>query len=154
MNRRMLILISVLPILLGYLINYLIMRFAWGGLLGILIPLGFYLLWTLVGYFSAHQHQRFIVNLLYAHGMAFFCLLLIIIQHSILQQVPLNLWGVLPQMYYLPMISLAAMLAKPLLFFIEIFRFEFFVIPAFLMMIGSFTIGYRMKLRQGRGTNA
>ena len=148
MKKRTLILISALPIPLGYIMEFLIMKFAWAGLMSLIISTGFFLLWIYIGQQSVSKKRPFITSLLYAHSIAIVCLALILIQHSTLQNVPQNLLGLIPQMYYLPMLYLTSSIVTPLLFFIEVLRFEYFVIPAFLLMLCSFTIGYRMKLKR------
>ena len=143
MNKKALIILSAIPIPSGFLLNTLIMNNNWVGLPLLIVGAALYLLWFYLGKLSAARSITLKSALLCAHITGIICFTLIIVQTALLQNVSRGLLGLVPQMFFLPTLALSSTLMTPLFFFVQTFRLEYFVIPAFLMMLGSFTLGYR-----------
>ncbi len=148
MKRLGLIALSIIPIPLGFLTDHLMMKFNWFGFPLFLIGIVFYIFWFFMGYISANFTLSMRETLLYSHSITILCATLIIGQLLLLERFTQGLLGLLPQMYFLPMITPVSSIIRNVFFFISPFRIEHFIIPAFLMMLSTFILGFRIKSQQ------
>jgi hypothetical protein len=148
MKRLGLIALSLIPIPLGLLTDHLMMNYNWFGFPLFLIGIVFYIFWFFMGYISVNWTLSMRETILYSHSVAILCAALIVGQLIILERFTQGLLGLIPQMYFLPMITPVSLLIRNVFFFISPFRIEHFIIPAFLMMLGIYIFGYWIKAQQ------
>ena len=101
MKRVLLILIGLIPLILGYLLNYLMFIS--------MIPLfiiyfAVWIIWFIAGLISIKLVDRKTESILLLNTPAFLFLLLVLYQEIILSQYWPNLIGVIPQLFYTPFI--------------------------------------------------
>lgn len=148
MKRLGLIALSIVPVPLGLLTDHLMMKYNWFGFPLFLIGIVFYIFWFFMGYISANWMFSMRTTMLYSHSVTILCATLIIGQLMILERFTQGLVGLLPQIYFLPMITPVSFVIRNVFFFISPFRIEHFIIPAFLLMLGTFALGFRIKSQQ------
>ncbi len=110
MKRLAFLFCGCFPLVLGYLLNYLIMSNYVPPLF--LIGIAILIVWFLVGMFSAKfiEHKTEIILLL--NAPAFLFLLLGLLQEIVLGQYWLNQVGLATQLYYLPLLNFTATLLQ------------------------------------------
>ena len=135
-------LLGFIPLFIGIIMNYIIMQDV---ILSFnLIGFIFIILWIFIGYKTEGIEETPGKSSISIHMPGAFALILVLFQEIILGQYWLNLLGLLSQLYFLPLISLGSY------FTFWTPRIWPVYIVAFLLMIGSYYIGIRIKKRRQR----
>jgi len=101
MNKLILLLIGIVPLLLGYLINYLMFI----GMMPLyIIYIAAWIIWFIAGMYSIKLIDKRIVSILILNIPAALFLLLVLYQEVVIGQYWLNIIGLLPQLFYSPFI--------------------------------------------------
>ena len=135
-------LLGFIPLFIGIIMNYIIMQDV---ILSFnLIGFIFIILWIFVGYKTEGIEETPAKTSISIHIPAAFALILVLFQELILGQYWFNILGMLTQLFFLPLISIGSYLT----FWTP--RIWPVYIVAFLIMLGSYYIGIRIKKRRQR----
>lgn len=138
-KRGMLFILGFRPILIGYLMNFLMMKFNLYGLSIQAMSILFAIYWYHVGLNSYKLWDSMLGSIMSTNVIGLMSLLLLIAQMIILNQYSLSLFGILPQMYFLSIM--------PLVVLVDVFNIFNHVMTlyglCFLFMIALFYLGYR-----------
>jgi len=136
MKKAWLVLAGLLPLLVGYLLNHLMMTVFYTVRLPYnLISLLYLALWCLLGFLMFPLAPSVKQGVLLAHIPACAAFLLILFQELVLGHYWINQIGLATQFFYLPLVSLAYMLT----FFTSSMSVVYLI--SFLLMIGAFYLG-------------
>lgn len=139
MKKTNILLLGLMPIIVGYLINYLIMNFNAYGLPLDIISIIFLLVWFYFGYVTGKAIKSKMQGMLLANGVGILCGLLIAGQMLALGRFAKGYLGLLPQMYFLPTVSIASILDV----FHLIHNFAYIYYFALIIMMTVFYLGLR-----------
>ena len=134
MKKLILTLMGLFPIVLGYLMNYFINM-----TLFIIIYVTVWIIWFIFGMLSIKLVDRKIASVLLLNSPALGFLLLALYQQITLGQFWFNIFGTLPQIFYVPFIVVGFMITQ--MFHQEIdvlFYIAAFVVSFICMLIASF----------------
>ena len=135
-------LLGFIPLFIGIIMNYIIMQDV---ILSFnLIGFIFIIFWIFIGYKTEGVEETPAKTSISIHMPAAFALILVLFQELILGQYWFNILGMLTQLFFLPLISIGSYLT----FWTP--RIWPVYIVAFLLMIGSYYIGIRIKKRRQR----
>lgn len=129
MKKIVLLLVGFLPLLFGYLLNYLMMN---GNIPLLLINIAMLIIWFFVGMFSIKLVDKKIESLLLLNAPAFIVLLLLLFQEIVLGQYWFHPVGMATQFFYLSVLKLALSITSMLhrVFYAYIIAFLFMLITS------------------------
>lgn len=138
----LLILLGCLPFILGGLMHWLMMSnsFLFSNVGYIVVSILTLLLWAVLAYFIKPYIKSTQKVLIGMHAIPAFVLLLLVIQELFLHSYWSNFFGLLTQIYYLPLLRLSTILIGWLTTSLSVI---FFV--AFLLMIGAAFVGCKLR---------
>lgn len=148
MKKLRLLFFSPSPFVIGYLLNYAMVKYDWYGTIISIIGILFCTYWFFLGYKSYDYVKTTRESILLGNCFAIISIILIIFQVVFMGQFMLNVVGSAPQMFYLPIIRVSSWLEENLLFFISIHDMVFTFIVSFVLMIGIYYTGYSMRLKK------
>lgn len=137
MRKIILLLLAVLPFGMGYLLNYIIIKFDWCG--SSIISLLYFFYWFYVGRISVKYTKSAVESIIIGHSFAIITIVLIVFQEIFLGRYLPNLIGFSSQMFFLPALSLTSTFSNWLLMnaIWEICILTFFI------MILVYYLGYK-----------
>jgi hypothetical protein len=148
MNKSKLLLFSVSPLLIGYLINGLMMEFGWYGMSMSALAVLFAAFWFYGGYRACEcADTRHEANL-FANGFITLDLFFIALQLVLLGHFLTNQLGFVSQMVFLPILRISA-IVRSLLFFLPMSDMLGIFILSWLVMILLFNLGFSLRKRRG-----
>lgn len=148
MKRLKLLFFSLSPFVIGYLLNYAMMKYDWYGTIISIIGILFCTYWFFVGYKSYDYVKTTRESILLGNCFAIISIISIIFQVVFMGRFMLNVVGTAPQMFYLPIIRVSSWVEIILLFFITNLDMIFTFILSFVLMIGIYYTGYSMRLKK------
>lgn len=110
-----LLLLGILPLPLGYALNFVILSLPSSSILLSAVSIGFLLLWVLLARRVSAREGRPIVQALLLSAFGLLMLLLVLYQELVMGRYWLNLLGAAPQLYFLPLLSLGFTLSNVLI---------------------------------------
>ena len=119
MKKPQIHLLAISPLVLGYLLDRAIMRFAWHGAVITCFSALFYLYWFFTGWVSFRWTKSRAESILAGNSFAILGFALVMVQLAQGQFSP-GIIGIAPQMFFLPAIRIAAHVQNVLLFFAPI----------------------------------
>ncbi len=137
MKEMKLVLISGLPFLTGYALNFLIFAVPFNiplNLLGFI----FLIAWFFFGKYAHSIERNRAKAFVLSHSVPFITLLLVLFQQEILKQYWGNIFGFLTQLYFIPALNVAGYVTR----FIRVFNFSLSYVITFLLMCLVFNLGY------------
>jgi hypothetical protein len=142
-KKLLLLIIGLLPFAVGYGINALML----GPYYDVALPygwigVGMLAVWFVLGALTRRLGGTAFQSALIAHIPALIVLVLLLYQEWILGQYWLNIFGLVTQLFFLPLINIAGMLA----FFAHTLPVVYIV--AFLLMFAVFWLGARLRRTQ------
>lgn len=150
MNKQkgMFLLFAGSPILIGYGMDLMMVKWNWYGLSMTLISALFSIYWSYGGYYSyENTKSRLKANLL-GNSIAIVCIGLILVQAIVLNRLLPNFLGAVPQLFFLPVIRLTALL-RQIFFFLPINSTYSILGGSFLLMLLFYNIGYTIRAKKG-----
>lgn len=143
MKKFLLIVLSIVPIPMGFLMDYLIRVYDLYGMSIYLMSFLVILLWCGLGFLSSKVCNHPIEALFLGHFAGIFCMVLILVQFIAIGHFSLSWVGIFPQMYFIPTMGLVAL--------IDVFSWVqsmlmFFIVNLAVMMI-VYYLGYRIGKR-------
>lgn len=145
MKRILLILIGFIPLALGFLMNYWIMKYQDSLLPFKLIGIVFLILWGFIGYLTCEFEETAAKSSKIIHSVAFIMLLIFVFQNSILGRFWFNIIGAIPQFYYLPLLNISSFIQSLILFMFRTHITSLDIIISFFLMIASYRLGSKFK---------
>lgn len=146
-KRLCLLLFSFCPFIVGYLFNRAIYTFEWYGSIISLVGLLFCIFWFIVGFISYDFSKSKKESILLGNFFAIISIVLILFQDLIMKRFLPNIFGMLPQMFYQPMIRIAVWVENILLFFTPVRTFWATSLVSFILMLAIYNTGYSMRVK-------
>ncbi|TCK92667.1 hypothetical protein EDC19_1820 [Natranaerovirga hydrolytica] len=146
MKKVILFLLGVIPLVLGFLIHTWMMKNQNSVLPFKLIGIIFLLFWVWVGFITCKFERTPLKSAIIANSLAFLMLLFILFQEIILGRYGANMFGIVPQLYYLPLVNISSSIVG-LLYSLMGWGMQVSVISlmSFLFMFGSYYLGSYFK---------
>ncbi|MBC5730530.1 hypothetical protein [Pseudoflavonifractor hominis] len=110
-----LLLLGILPLPLGYALNFVILSLPSSSILLYAVSIGFLLLWVLLARRVSAREGQPIVQALLLSAFGLLMLLLVLYQELVMGRYWFNLLGAAPQLYFLPLLSLGFTLSNVLI---------------------------------------
>ena len=143
MKKIILFFIGFIPLLLGYIMNYLMMTVYYDKLLPYgAIGIIFLIAWFGLGLITYHFANSNIEAMVIAHLFGFIDLILIIFQEVILKHYWSNQIGIITQFFYLPLINIAGR------FVFLSTRVYWIYVVAFVLMCIAFYLGRLVRKKR------
>lgn len=140
MQRIKLILLSLIPLLVGIILNYLMLELSVYGSRITISSLFFFIIWFYYGYKSNALSLPLIETVILGNLSGFVSIILIIGQFIAIGHFSSGYVGQFPQTFFLPTVAIAARLD-----FMNIFNNSFSILLfGFILMIIVFVIGNRV----------
>lgn len=143
MKKLKLLLFAVSPFIIGYILNYLMIRFNWYGLIISIISIAFCVYWFFVGYKSYDYTKTKKESILLGNSFAVLNIIVFIFQRLVMGRI-----GLVPQMFYLPMLRVSSWIQIILLFFVSTHSMGVTFILSCLLMIIIYYAGYSMRFKK------
>lgn len=140
MKKIIIVLMSITPLFLGYLLNHLMMKYDIYGFKVDLFSVIFYFYWFCFGYLTGKFATSAKEGILLGNVLGIICTALIIGQMILIERFSTGYLGMLPQMYFLPSISIIVRL--DILNIIH--NGTNFLYAGFAFMILVFYLGFRI----------
>ncbi|MDO4712061.1 MAG: hypothetical protein Q4A75_08790 [Peptostreptococcaceae bacterium] len=148
MNKIWTYLPGITWILCGFILNKIIMVSS-DSILLFILGLGFLFLWGSLAYKIHHPGENTFTTACILNGVGSFMLVLVLVQELIVGQYSLNWSGIIPQMYFLPCLSVTSTLSKPVLGIImETIHVWPIYILEFILMLFVSLIGCEIKQKR------
>jgi len=149
LKRFKLLLLTATPFIIGYLISLAMIKFNWYGIKILIISLLFSVYWFWIGYKSHDYAKTAKESLLLGNSFAITNIIFLLIQGPIYEGGFIFYLVVFaPQMFYLPILGLASLIQRNLLFFVSThYMIDTFIFSC-ILMIAIYYMGYLMKLRK------
>lgn len=144
-KRIFLILLGFIPLALGFLMNYWMMKYQDSVLPYTLTGIIFLVLWAFIGFLTCEFEETPSKSSKIIHSVAFMMLLLFVFQSFILRQFWPNIVGIISQFYFLPLFSISGSIQNLILFMFRTSFVSLDAIISFLLMIGSYKLGTKFK---------
>lgn len=148
MKKLKLLLFSVSPFIIGYLLNYGMIKFNLYGAIVSIISILFFAYWFFAGYKSYDYIKTAMGSIFIGNSFAIVSILLIIFQEVVLGRYMFNIVGFAPQMFYLPMIRFTVWVERILLFFVTTHYVWVTHALSFILMMSIYYAGYSIRLRK------
>lgn len=148
MNRFKLLLLSATPFIIGYLLNFAMIKFNWYGMIVSIISLMFFVYWFWIGYKSYDYVKTVKESILIGNSFAIISLISILFQRHIHRIFMSDIVVFAPQMFYLPMVRLTSWIQRTLLFFISTHYMISTFVFSCILMIALYYIGYLMNSKR------
>lgn len=149
MKRITLILLGLVPLVLGFLMNSWMMGNQNSVLPFKIIGIIFLLFWVLVGFITCDFERTPFKSAIIANLPAFLILLFLFFQEIILGRFWANMFGIVTQFYFLPLINLSSSIVG---FFFSLIglgiHFSLVSLVSFLFMFGAYWFGSYLKKGQ------
>lgn len=107
-SKQKLMIIGISPMIIGYIVNIIVINLKIYGMGYLFIGILFLLYWYFMGYKSCKYSKNSKEALIFANLFGFLNLLFVFFQVIVSNSFYGNLWGFLPQMYFLPMVNIVA----------------------------------------------
>lgn len=146
MKKLKLLLFAVSPFIIGYILNYLMIKFNWYGLIISIISIAFCVYWFFVGYKSYDYTKTKKESILLGNSFAILSIIVFMFQTLVMERI-----GFAPQMFYLPVLRVSSWIQRILLFFISTHSMWITLILSCLLMIIIYCAGYSMKFKKRAG---
>lgn len=117
-KKLQLILLGIIPLVVGYILNYAILYLPISDLLMNILELGFLFLWGYLAYLVSAPEKNSVMQAFVLCAFGLLMLILVLYQELIIKQYWLNIFGFASQMYFLPFLTLVSTL---LTFFVQLF---------------------------------
>ncbi len=143
-----LLLFAISPLLIGYLIHRAIMGFGWYGIEISIISILFVAYWFFVGYKSYDYVDTGKESILLGNSFAIISIVLILGQIIFLGGHSFNIIGLLPQIFYMPMVRVSSWVERIVLFFIRTRSSTGNLIFSFVLMILIYYAGYKKRIKE------
>lgn len=153
MKKLKLLFLAASPFVIGYLLNYIMIRFNLYGTSVVMIRILFFVYWFFVGSISTKYTESIRESILMGNSFAIVSIILIIFQEVVMGRYMLNIIGTAPQMFYLGTLSLTSKLENILLFFMPIHYMWMTYSLAFVLMILVYYKGYTMRRKSKKSEN-
>lgn len=148
--RVPLILLGVLPLPLGYLLNYAMWHFSLSGALLTGVNLLLLLLWGCLAYWFSSPKGNPLLQALLLCSVGLVVLVLVLFQEVVLERYWFNSVGIGSQMFFLPFISLGFTVSNPLAsLLMSPIRMWPGYVAAWLLMLAAAWVGCYRKQRRG-----
>ena len=148
--RVLLILLGVLPLPLGYLLNYAMWHFSLSGTLLTGVNLLLLLLWGCLAYWFSSPKGNPLLQALLLCSVGLVVLVLVLFQEVVLERYWFNSVGIGSQMFFLPFISLGFTVSNPLAsLLMSPIRMWPGYVAAWLLMLAAAWVGCYRKQRRG-----
>lgn len=148
MNRLKLMLFSVSPYMIGYLLSYAMLKFNWYGTIISVISILFCVYWFFVGYKSYDYVKSTKESILLGNCFGIVSIILIMLQKVILGSFMPNIIGHGSQNFFLPIISVSSWIEGNLLFFLSTHYMDITFIVSFLLTMVIYYAGYWSRLKR------
>lgn len=146
MKRLILFLLGLTPLVLGFLMNSWMVKNQNSVLPFKLIGIIFLLYWVVVGFITCKFERTSLKSAIIANLSAFLMLLFILFQEIILEEYWTNMFGIVTQFYFLPLVNISSSIVG---FFGFVIYFSVASIISFLFMFGSYYLGSYFKNQKG-----
>lgn len=148
MKKVILFLLGLTPLVLGFLMNSWMMKNQNSILPFKLIGIIFLIFWVLVGFITCKFERTPLKSAMIANLPGFLMFLFILFQEIILGRYWANMFGIVTQFYYLPLVNISTSIVG-FLFSLIGWRIHFSIISliSFLFMFGSYYLGSYFKNR-------
>lgn len=149
MKKVILFILGLTPFVLGFLMNSWLMKNQNSVLPFKLIGIIFLLYWVLVGFTTCKFGKTPLKSAIIANLPAFLMLLLILFQEIVLRRYWANMFGIVTQFYYLPLVNISSSIVGFLFSLIGWgIHFTLVSLISFLFMFGSYFLGSYFKNRK------
>lgn len=148
MNRLKLLLFSVSPYIIGYLLSYAMLKFDWYGKIISIISILFCVYWFFVGYKSYDYVKSTKESILLGNCFGIVSIILIMLQKVVLGSFMPNIIGYGSQNFFLPIISVSSWIEGNLLFFLSTHYMDITFIVSFLLTMVIYYAGYWSRLKR------
>lgn len=148
MKKLKLLFLSGSPFVIGYLLNYVMMRFNLYGTSVVMMSVLFLVYWFFVGSISTKYTESIRESILIGNSFAIVSIILIIFQEVVMGRYMFNVIGTAPQMFYLVTLSLVSKLENVLLFFMPSHYMWMAYSLAFGLMILVYYKGYTVRMKR------
>ena len=138
MKKLWLVILGVIPLAVGFVMNWLMMTFSQTVFPYLLISIAFLSFWTWLG-FNSYKFNKEGNTIYFLHLPAFLALVLNLYQEVVLGHYFGNLLGICTQFFFLPVLNLSYLLT----FWSS--RLWSAYIAGFLLMCLTYFIGYKLK---------
>ena len=145
MKKLILLFCSASPFLLGYLLNYVTVKFDLYGSIILAISLSFTIYWFFIGYASASFIKSPIKSIVIGNIFAIADIILILFQELVLDRYFPNAVGTYTQMFYFPMLSVAFKVENMLHLPLSYGWMGY--ILSFILMLSVYYMGYYSKTK-------
>lgn len=146
MKKAILFLLGLTPLVLGFLMNSWMMKNQSSVLPFKLLGIIFLLFWVLVGFITCKFERTTLKSAIIANLPAFLMLLFILFQEIILGRYWANMFGIITQFYYLPLVNISSSIVGLLFSLIGGgIHFSAISLISFLFMFGSYYLGSYLK---------
>ncbi|WP_207644245.1 hypothetical protein, partial [Abyssisolibacter fermentans] len=132
------------PFALGFLLDFVMRKFDWYGITILIISILFFIYWFFMGYISINYTKSVLESILIGNSFAFISIIIIIFQMIFLGRFMFNIFGILPQMFYLNSLRVTSILSL----FIPIHNMSVTFVLSFILMIAVYYFGYNMRLKK------
>ncbi len=143
MKKAKLLLFSVSPLIIVYLLHYTIYNFDWYGRILSIISILFCVYWYYVGYKSYDYAKTIKESLLLGNCFAIVSIVLILFQLLVLKRFSFSIIGLALQMFFLPMVRASSWVENIILFFTPFRISEVNFVISFILMMGIYYAGYK-----------
>lgn len=141
MKKASLFLLGLTPLILGFLMNSWVMKDQNSVLPSKLIGIIFLLYWVLVGFGTSTVEKTILKSAAITNLPAFLMLLLALFQEIVLRKYWANIFGLIPQFYFLPLVNISSTILG--LFFP--IHFSALDLISFLLMFGAYYLGGKLR---------
>ncbi len=135
---------GIIPMVVGFLLNWLMMLLPIYGIVSILLAVVFLLLWGYFAFKLSNSRQNSILQAFLMCAFGLIMLALVLYQELAMGQYWINLMGFATQMFFLPCLSLASLVVSP---FMDVIRVWPMYIVIWAAMFIASCIGVFVKGR-------
>lgn len=148
MKKRVLFLVGVLPVICGYILNSLI-TFYFVNIPTFLVSIIFLCLWGAFSYYVYKPTDNPVSVSVMINAIGGVMLVMILVQELVFQEFFPNAIGMIPQMYFLPIINLAYKIGTPIFsVFTNMIRLHQMATVSFCLMFGVSLVGCMIKRKK------
>lgn len=149
MKKVILFLLGLTPLVFGFLMESWMMKNQNSVLPFKLIGIIFLLFWVMVGFTTCKFERTPLESAIITNLPAFLMLLFILFQEIILGRYWVNMFGIVTQFYYLPLVNISSSIVGFLFSLIGLgIHFSVISLISFLFMFGSYYLGSYFKKRK------
>lgn len=141
MKKASLFLLGLTPLILGFLMNSWVMKNQNSVLPSKLLGVIFLMFWGLVGFRTCRVEKTILRSAAITNLPAFLMLLFVLFQEIVLGRYWANIFGVIPQFYFLPLVNISSTIIG--LFFTV--YFSAIDLISFLLMFGVYYLGGHLR---------